>query len=197
MSLTPKQVYTENKIRLGYSSLDVGLWQGLCRQAEMEAGKSVEYIHRIIDLAQHTEADVLDIIKSGRTCSGQKSVNDKFMAALYDAMASDDEAEATAAAATVLDLTADEELASESGSYEETSGPFEDRRPSSREAYEIDGFVVEDDDDDIDRVDKVAPAMESSATTIHVSGLAKSNALVGRKRHLKRRLDSIPEETEE
>jgi len=199
MSLTPKQVYTENKIRLGYSSLDVGLWQALCRQAEMEAGNSINNLYRIIDLAKHTESDVLDMISAGRTLSGQKSVNEKFMAALINSMASDDEG---VTAGPDVDLTAEEELSS-SGSYEETSEPSSGSRLTSAECYQIDGFVVaDDDDDDVDREDKVSPAAfmrKSAASTMATlnGNVIRGDGAKDRKRLLKRRLSPIEEEAEE
>jgi len=197
VSLTAKQRYTEMKIRQGYSSLDVNLWQALCRQCEMEVGASVAYMARIIELAKHTNADVLDIVSTGRQLSAQKNINDKFMLALDNALSSEDESdEAKHAVKQVLDLTADEELSSDSASYEETSEPGSaGSRLNSNECYEIDGFVVPDDkDDDVDRDDVVTPAKSSRPLYFEEVGSVK----VGKKKPLlKRRLSVINEEAEE
>jgi len=190
MSLTPKQQYTENKIRAGYSSIDVGIWQALCRQCEMEAGHSIKHMRTILELADHCGGDVLDMISSGRTLSGQKSVNEKFMAALINSMAEVDEC---AEAPPDIDLTANEELSS-SGSYEETSEPGSGSRLNSAECYEIDGFVVEDNDDDIDRAaDEIVAAASSSRRGFEEIGQVKN----GKKRLIKRKLSIIDEEAEE
>lgn len=192
-----KTNYLEAAIRQGFVSEDVRLWQALCRQCELEIGDSVAHMRTLLELANHTESNPLDMISSGRQLSGQKHVNDKFIAALVNSMA--DDIELSPAATKILDLTADEEL-SNSGSYEETSEPGSSgSRLNSAECYEIDGFVVEDgEDDDVDRDDKVATAkwVPPVATPARVSGLSKSSAGAG-KRLLKRRLASITEEEEE
>lgn len=198
-SLSAAQLYTESKIRAGYSSVDIQIWQALCRQCLTEVGKSVAYMRTILDMADHVNADVLDIVSSGRQLSGQKSVNEKFIVALYNMVNDDGEGtEDITPSSKVLDLTCDEELSRSSGSYEETSEPGEGSRLYSKECYEIDGFVVEDhdSDEDVDRDDKVAPA-KSPPVEVRVSGLARSNALVSRKRLQKRKLKVIDEEAEE
>ena len=138
--LSAKTRYLEQKIREDYTSADVALWQGLCRQCETEVGDSIDHMYVILDMAKHNEVNVLDIIKCGRVASGQKAVNGRFMECLITEMYGDDADDGAQESKSVLDLTADEEL---SGSYEETDEKYIDD-PNSNEAYEIDGFVVED-----------------------------------------------------
>lgn len=136
--LSAKTRYLEQKIREEYTSADVALWQGLCRQCETEVGDSIEHMYVILDMAKHNEVNVLDVIKCGRVASGQKAVNGRFIECLIKEMYGD---EVDNDAKGVLDLTAEEEDLS--GSYEETDEKYIDD-PNSKEAYEIDGFVVED-----------------------------------------------------
>lgn len=139
--LSAKTRYLEQKIREEYTSADVALWQGLCRQCETEVGESTDFMLTILDMAKNYEGCApLDIIKMGRIASGQNAVNGKFMESLIKEMYGDDEEKGE----SVLDLTAEEEL---SGSYEETDEKYLDA-PTSNEAYEIDGFVVPDDEAD-------------------------------------------------
>lgn len=140
--LSAKTRYLEQKIREEFTSADVALWQGLCRQCETEVGDSVDHMFTILDMAKHNEVTVLDIIKMGRVGSGQKAVNGRFIECLIQEMYGDEKDDAKG----VLDLTADEEL---SGSYEETDDKYIDD-PNSKEAYEIDGFVVPDEEYDGD-----------------------------------------------
>jgi len=169
MSVT-QTLYLTKMIREGFEPADVNLWQSLLQQAKTNIGNSHEYLFLILDMARHNKCDVLEIIKTGRVCSEQKTVNDKFMKALHNAVSSDAEDDGPEPHATittvrgtqVLDLTCDEELSeSGSGSYEETSEQYNDN-PTSAEAYEIDGFVVPDhhsqpDDDDVDDKVEAAP----------------------------------------
>lgn len=143
--LSAKTRYLEQKIREEYTSADVSMWQALCRQCETEVGDSIDHMYLILDMAKHNEVNVLDIIKCGRVASGQANVNGRFIECLIKEMYGDEadtkeEEEAEKTAKSVLDLTADEEL---SGSYEETDDKYIDD-PNSKDAYEIDGFVVED-----------------------------------------------------
>jgi len=147
-----QNLYLTKMIRAGYEKSDVDLFAALCQQCKTDIGKSREYMFLLLDMAQHNKCDVLDIVKTGRVCSNQKAINDKFIDAVIHAVDSDGEGQPSTG---VLDLTAEESL---SGSYEETSQEYNDR-PTSNEAYEIDGFVVEDDDDG-DRADK-APLTKS------------------------------------
>jgi len=178
MSSVTQTVYMTKMIREGFEAADVNLWQSLLQQAKTDIGDSHEYVFLLLDMARHNKCGVLEIVKTGRVCSNEKAVNEKFMNALFHAVASDtEEAQDSVKSTKVLDLTCDEEL---SGSYEETSEPYNDN-PNSAEAYEIDGFVVEDHvsqpDDDDDIVDKM-------------DGLKKKT----KKRLLKRKLSLIPEE---
>jgi len=178
MSSVTQTLYMTKMIRAGFEAADVNLWQSLLQQAKTDIGDSHHYLFLLLDMARHNKCDVLEVVKTGRVCSGQKSVNEKFIDSLLNCVASPKD-EVGDASTGVLDLTADEEL-SDSASYEETSEPYNDN-PNSAEAYEIDGFVVEDhvsqpeDDDDI--VDKM-------------DGLKKKP----KKRLLKRKLSLIPEE---
>jgi len=206
MTSSTKTTYLENRIRDGFTSEDVRLWQALCRQCEMEVGDSVKYMRVILDLAHHNDCGPLDLIKTGRICSEQKNVNQKFMEALMLSVYSDGEdIDADIPAddvfeekpTKVLDLTADDDLSSASYEEEEGEGPFDDDRddtPNSKDAYEIDGFVVED--------VEASPSVfhtDTRVTTVTAKGLARSNALVKKeavqptptpkKRLLKRRLD--------
>lgn len=138
--LSAKTRYLEKKIREEYTSADVALWQGLCRQCETEAGDSIDHMYVILDMAKHNDVQPLDIIKCGRVASGQTAVNGRFMECLIKEMYGDDAENVE----SVLDLTAEEEL---SGSYEETDEKYIDD-PNSKEAYEIDGFVVPDEEAD-------------------------------------------------
>jgi len=189
----PKTAYLEARIRDGFTSEDVRLWQALCRQCEMEVGDSVKFMFTILDIAKHNAVGPIDIVKTGRLCSEQKAINQKFMEALLLAVyEGDDEKEdddVDDKVVKVLDLTADDDDLS--GSYEEEGyGPFDDDRPTSADAYEIDGFVVEDHEEE-----KPEPAFKAlqreGRATVKVSGLARSNALV------KRKLATILESDEE
>lgn len=149
--INSKTAFLEQSIRDGFTSEDVRMWQALCRHCETKVGKSHEYMFTILDIAKHNNVGALDIVKTGRMCSEQKHINERFMECLLRAVMSDDEEEKK-----VLDLTADEEL-SESGSYEEEEKDFY-KDLTSAEAYEVDGYpnVVDDEagcDDDTD--DKV------------------------------------------
>jgi len=156
---TTKVQFLEQAIRDGFTSEDVRMWQQLCRDSEVAKNHSHEHMFVLLDIARHNDCPVLDIIKMGRQLSNEKVVNDKFVAAIIHAVASDDEDnQFVPESSKVLDLTADES----SGSYEEEE-THEQRRakvtvlssklredemyndnPSSAEAYEIDGFVVPD-----------------------------------------------------
>lgn len=146
MSSSVQTLYMTKQIRDGFEALDVQMWQSLCQQAKTEIGDSVEHLFLIIDMARHNECGVLDIIKTGRVCSGQKAVNEKFIEGLMSSLADGDEVATSHASTRVLDLTCEESDA-DSGSYEETSQEY-NANPTSAEAYEIDGFVVADDDAD-------------------------------------------------
>jgi len=147
-------------IRAGYEAADVNLWQALLQQAKTNIGESHTFVFLLLDMARHNKVDVLDIIKTGRVCSNEKVVNEKFMHAIMHAVTSDDEEEQGASityvsGTKVLDLTCDEDGSdSDTHSYEETSEEY-NANPTSAEAYEIDGFVVPDDHVDEDADDKV------------------------------------------
>lgn len=214
---SPKIAYLEARIRDGFTSEDVRLWQSLCRQCETELGESVQFMWTIMDIARHNKSSVLDVIKTGRLCSDQKAVNEKFMQALFLAVSDDndlpdevddDDDVDDKPAVKVLDLTAEESL---SGSYEETSEKYYDSNdnPTSAQAYEIDGFVVEDTPEPtwapsikrwlfeingeliedecihgicIDESCSECRAKGPPSTRVKVSGLARSNALVGKRK---------------
>jgi len=182
-----KTSYLENSIRRGFTSEDVRLWQALCRQCETNIGDSHKCMHFILDVAKHNDVDALDIIKTGRLCSEQKSVNQKFiealMLAVYDGDGEDADVDVDdkKAAKSVLDLTADED----EGSYEEDEGEgtfdyARDDTPNSADAYEIDGFVVEDHEETLSptRLVTAAEALRNSSATVKVSGLVRRRALV-------------------
>jgi len=176
MSSVTQTLFMTKMIRAGFEKADVDLWQALLQQAKTNIGDSHTYVFLLLDMARHNKVDVLEIVKTGRVCSNQKTINEKFIDALMNAVNVDEEVDVGEPATGVLDLTCDEELShSSSGSYEETTEPYNDN-PTSAEAYEIDGFVVPDHhsqpaDEDVD--DKVVKP---------------------RKRLLKRRLSVIPEE---
>lgn len=139
---TNKTKYLEERIRDGYSSEDVRMWQALCELAKTEVGPSVQHLWTIVDMAKNTHCDVLDIVKTGRMVSEQKNINEKFMRALFMAVASEDEEgegpfDDDAAAEKVIDLTCEEEL-SDSGSYEEEP---DGKRCDSATCYAIDDEV--------------------------------------------------------
>ena len=145
------------------------------------------------------------------TPSNEKAVNEKFMAALFLSIVSDNEADEEAegpfddaeedepkVAPKVLDLTADE--SSLSGSYEEECGDERTRMepsqmynefPTSNEAYEIDGFVVPDHHSE-PASEESPPRAASSSSKPHpprTPGAKKpENHEVLKKRVLKRRL---------
>jgi len=178
MTAITSTAFLTKKIREGYEKADVDMWQALCQQCKMDIGNSIEHMYVIIDMAKHNECDVLDVVKTGRVSSGQKAVNETFISSLFECMLNDDDDEepVRVTKAGVLDLTAE----SESGSYEETEQPAEYYdNPTSNEAYEIDGFVVNEDE---------CP-----------HGIATSDACskCSKKRRLKRKLPTIKEETEE
>lgn len=149
MSNNATTLYLTKMIREGFEPADVNMWQALCQQAKTDVGDSRTYMFLLLDMARHNKVDVIEIVKTGRVCSEQKSINEKFMKALHECLTDDVETVEVGESSTrVLDLTCDEELSeSGSGSYEETSEPhgFDDNEnPTSAEAYEIDGFVVPD-----------------------------------------------------
>lgn len=155
MSSPAATLYLTRMIRAGFEPQDVKMFDALCNQVKLDTGDSRTYMFLLLDMARHNKVDVMEIIKTGRVCSDQKSINEKFMKALHECLTSvDDEVEAGKPSAGVLDLTCDEELSeSDSHSYEETSEPYNDN-PTSAEAYELDGFVVEDHDSDADNDDR-------------------------------------------
>lgn len=124
---TTKTKYLEDRIRDGYTSEDVRMWQALCEQAKTEVGPSVYHLWTVVDIAKNTHCDVLDVIKMGRVVSEQKNVNEKFMRAVFMSMASQEE-----------DGPECEEELSSSGSYEETS-----ERLTSATCYDIDDDVTD------------------------------------------------------
>jgi len=167
-------------------------------------GDSIKYMFTVLDIAKHNQVGPLDIVKMGRLCSEQKNVNQKFMEALLLAVYSDGEEEEREGPfdddadadvddkkpVKVLDLTADDDDLS--GSYEATSEKYYDHNdnPTSHQAYEIDGFVVEDDEAESNQGTEAHP--KPGVTRVTANGLARSNALVG-----KRKLRQIVESDEE
>ena len=199
-----KTSFLEDSIRKGFTSEDVRLWQALCRQCETDIGDSHKFMHFILDMATHNGESALQIIHTGRELSKQKAVNQEFINALVLAVCSDDEAcyeDAEAAtreedaiqrdAQKVLDLTAEES----SGSYETTGEDhfYQDCTPNSADAYEIDGFVVED--DEAPPTDKKKKSALKRTVSSFVETPAGAVAL--RKSSLKKRvLESISEDEE-
>jgi len=176
-------LYLTKKIREGFEKADVDMFAALCQQCKTDVGRSREYMFLLLDMAKHNDdCDVLEIVKTGRVCSSQNSINDKFIDGLINAVASDDERDTST---KVLDLTCDEELSeSSSGSYEETTEPgYYNDNPTSAEAYEIDGFVVPDHHCPPDADDY---GCEECGTT-QEKKLDKMKASSGVKRKLKRR----------
>jgi len=147
MTSNPQTVFMTKMIREGYEAADVTMWQSLLQKAKTDFAVH-DFVFLLLDMARHNKVNVLDIVKTGRVCSEQKTINQPFIDAILNAVASDDECESKP---RVLDLTCEE--SSLSGSYEETSEPYNDN-PTSAEAYEIDGFVVADDDDVDDKPKK-------------------------------------------
>lgn len=164
MSSVTQTVYMTKMIREGFEAADVQLWQSLLQQAKTDIGDSHTYLFLLLDMARHNKCHVMEIVKTGRVCSEQKNINEKFMQALHECLTEDVETVKVGESSTkVLDLTCDEEP-SESGSYEETSREYNDN-PTSAEAYEIDGFVVEDHDSESRSVTPPAKLRQSSAAT--------------------------------
>jgi len=149
-------MYLTKMIRAGFEKADVDMFAAVCQQAKTDIGDSREHLYILLDMARHNNCDVLDIVKTGRVSSGQKNINQAFIDAIFTCMASDEECEPST---KVLDLTAE----SESGSYEEEE---RDDTPNSRDAYEIDGFVVEDIEDADDDVDDKPRKLKRSVTQI-------------------------------
>ena len=142
--------YNTRMIRAGFEAADVNMFGALCNAAKIDKDNSRQYMYVLLDIAQQNGDDVIAVVKMGRELSGEKVINDKFMCAVYNAVSSDGEDEDDVTinvprtpTARVLDLTADDD--DDSGSYETTGEDHEDR-PSSKDAYEIDGFVVEEDE---------------------------------------------------
>jgi len=151
MTSNPQTIFMTKMIREGYEAADVTMWQSLLQKAKTDFACH-EFVFLLLDMARHNKVNVLDIVKTGRVCSEQKTINQPFIDAILNAVASDDEGESKP---RVLDLTCDE--SSLSGSYEEEEKGFYDDiddNPTSAEAYEIDGFVVADDDDVDDKPKK-------------------------------------------
>ena len=141
MSSVTANLYLSKSIRAGFEKEDVDMFAALCQQCKTDIGDSRDYMFYLLDMARHNKCDVLEIVKTGRVCSAQNRINEKFIDSVFHAVHSDDERDASTG---VLDLTAEEELSDESsGSYEETSEPGSSR-PSSRDAYLIDDWCVAD-----------------------------------------------------
>jgi len=130
MTSPHQYAYLTKMIRAGYEKADVDMFAALCQQAKTDIGESREYLFVLLDMARHNDCDVLDVVKTGRTCSGQKAINKAFMDAVFKAVSSDDDD--SEPSTKVLDLTCEESL-EDSGSYEE-----EPTNPTSAEAYAID-----------------------------------------------------------
>jgi len=202
--MTSKTEYLEKRIRDGFTTEDVRLWQGLCRAVELELAESTTHMYAILDLAKHNGCGPLDMVKTGRMLSNEKAINEKFMAALFLSVVSDNEGDDEAAEeeqdepkVKMIDLTAEESL---SGSYEEECGDARTRLepsqmynefPTSAEAYEIDGFVVPD-HESVPASEESPPRAASSTSLPHPArtpGAPKpKNHEVLKKRALKRRL---------
>lgn len=111
--------YQEKMIRKGYTTQDIRMWQTLCRQCLTEVGDSVKFMYGIIDLSKSNDCTVLDIIKTGRMCSEQKNINEKFMQSLLCAVVDDGSEDnlptgrfptgRQTSSTQMLDLTADDE----------------------------------------------------------------------------------------
>ena len=86
MSSVTQTTYLTKMIREGYEPIDVNLWQAVCQQAKTDIGDSRTYLFLLLDMARHNQVDVLEIVKTGRVCSGQKSINEKFMKALHECL---------------------------------------------------------------------------------------------------------------
>jgi len=157
MTSPSQYVYLTKMIRAGYEKTDVDMFAALCQQCKTDIGESREYMYLLLDMARHNECDVMDIVKSGRVSSGQRNINDKFMTAVFDFVASDDDGVDTST--KVLDLTCAESVDSSSGSYEETSS-----RLTSAEAYDIDDDV-EDKTDPPSRVSKASTGVKRKHLT--------------------------------
>lgn len=205
MSSNQQVVYMTSKIREGYEAADVTMWQQLLQSAKTEAGDSIRHLFLILDMAQHNDCDVLDIVKTGRVCSGSKSIDQKFADALIHCVDTpeDDDMDAPICGATlprhtgvsVLDLTCEDESSGSSHSYEETSEPYNDN-PTSAEAYEIDGFVVpdhdsepEDEQDGLARFGGTASLKQrASKSAAEASTADAAPAATSKKRLLKRKV---------
>jgi hypothetical protein len=148
-------VFLEQMIKDGYSMLSVTMWRGLLRRVETQEGDSCEYLWRILDIGKHLDANPVSVIHTTITNNPKlKTIDEDFMKCLFLLVSSDDENDADEDIddkPKVLDLTADESL---SGSYEETSQEYNDN-PTSAEAYELDGFVVEDHDSESEKPKKL------------------------------------------
>jgi len=169
-----KQLYMERMIRKGYSSADVTMWQSLLRSCEIDEPLAISHLSALLDLASHLKCSHLDLIKTGRELAPkEKRVTEAFLKAIFLMVDEDEFADHVDANKSVnvktrpggngdsgtvnkpalpkvLDLTADDDDES-SASYEETSEPGSDhwtynQNPTSAEAYEIDGFVVPDEE---------------------------------------------------
>jgi len=191
-----------SKIREGYEAADVTMWQQLLQSAKTESGDSVRLLFLILDMAKHNECDVLDIVKTGRVCSGSKTIDQKFADALMHCVDTPDEDDCDPpimggtlprhTGVSVLDLTCDEESSGSSHSYEEASEPYNDN-PTSNEAYEIDGFVVEDHHSSPAPVTEKLYEPASSSTSSKKSTLkfceTDADVKQPKKRQLKRRIE--------
>jgi len=191
-----------SKIREGYEAADVTMWQQLLQQAKTESGDSLRLLFLILDMAKHNECEVLDIVKTGRVCSNSKTIDQKFADALMHCLDVNEESELYRgprdhdveghSSVKVLDLTCDDESSGSSHSYEETSEPYDDN-PTSNEAYEIDGFVVEDHHSSPAPVTEKLYEPASSSTSSKKSTLkfceTDADVKQPKKRQLKRRIE--------
>jgi len=165
MTSVTANLYLSKMIRAGFEKEDVDMFTALCQQCKTDIGKSREYMFLLLDMARHNKCDVMEIVKTGRVCSGQKAVNQAFVDAVLSCMASDDECDE---AAEILDLTGEEE----SGSYEETSEHND--KPTSAEAYDIDDDIV-DKPGEVPRAIKGGPTFQVGVN--YPKSLARSKRL--------------------
>lgn len=200
------------KIREGFEPAEITMWQNLLQAAKTDEGDSHEYLFLLLDMAQHNECDVLEIVKTGRVCSGSKSIDDKFIHSLRHCVDADSDVDSNGKEVVprkqgpkVLDLTCDESsLSSSSHSYEETSEPY-NANPTSAEAYEIDGFVIDDHDSGSEEVVTKIRQFNNNALTASDwllernrstadTSTADAKPAAVKTRKLKRRKDEISQE---
>lgn len=126
MGISPAQLrvaFQDEMIRSGASSIDVSMWHTLMTEAAVNKGDSLGYLHKLLDLALHTECHPVNLIHTARGMGDHKKIDDDFMKTLHHMVSDEDDDQRETDefwkdADGVIHL---EDCDDDSGSYETTS----------------------------------------------------------------------------